>query len=128
MKFKKFLQKTRAKEAMLPFHFEGSKSIYKRLVLKTKSFKQTTWDSSPAVRSKTGSTKPHEFLRVYYYTVKPGDTYWTIANRLYGDSHQWKYVYEANKKKMRHPDNPNLIFPGMVLDIPDIPRDFYAKQ
>ncbi|MDR1030016.1 MAG: LysM peptidoglycan-binding domain-containing protein [Treponema sp.] len=127
MKFKRFLKKTLA-EAILLFHFEGYKSIYKRLVMESESLNQTTRDSSSDAGSRIGSTNPKEFLRVYYYTVKPGDTYWSIANRLYGDSHQWKYVYEANKNKVSHLDNPNLILPGMILEIPDIPRYFTVSN
>jgi nucleoid-associated protein YgaU len=53
------------------------------------------------------------------YTVKAGDSYWSIANHFYGDVQMWKIVYAVNKDRMRNPDNPHLIFPGMVLTIPD---------
>jgi hypothetical protein len=36
----------------------------------------------------------------------------------------WKVLYEANKSKMPDPDNPDLIEPGMVLDIPSIRGEF----
>ncbi|MDR3115165.1 MAG: LysM peptidoglycan-binding domain-containing protein, partial [Treponema sp.] len=54
------------------------------------------------------------------YTVKAGDSYWTIAEHFYGDVQLWRIVYEANKDRMRNPDNPHLIFPGMMLRIPGI--------
>ncbi|MDR2632901.1 MAG: LysM peptidoglycan-binding domain-containing protein, partial [Treponema sp.] len=56
---------------------------------------------------------------VQEYTVKPGDSYWSIAYRLYGDVQHWRILYEANKGRMKNPNNPHLIFPGMVLTIPD---------
>jgi nucleoid-associated protein YgaU len=58
------------------------------------------------------------------YTVRTwqgeGDCLWNIAGYswVYGDSRKWKLLYEANKSKMPEADNPNLIEPGMVLDIP----------
>ena len=60
------------------------------------------------------------------YTVRSwvgnGDCLWNIAGYswVYGDSHRWRLLYEANKSKMPDPDNPNWIEPGMVLDIPSI--------
>jgi nucleoid-associated protein YgaU len=57
---------------------------------------------------------------VQEYTVEAGDSYWSIADRFYGDVQLWEIVYEANKNRMSNPDNPHLIFPGMVLTIPGI--------
>jgi hypothetical protein len=60
------------------------------------------------------------------YTVRPWavskDCLWNIAGRpwAYGDSTKWKLIYEANKANMPEPDNPDLIHPGMILDIPSI--------
>jgi hypothetical protein len=60
------------------------------------------------------------------YTVRPWaiskDCLWNIAGRpwAYGDPNQWKLLYNANKAKLPQPNNPDLIHPGMVLDIPSI--------
>jgi nucleoid-associated protein YgaU len=60
------------------------------------------------------------------YTVRPWtvsrDCFWNIAGRpwAYGDPYKWRLLYNANKAKLPDPNNPNLIEPGMVLDIPDI--------
>jgi len=60
------------------------------------------------------------------YTVRnwkeTGDCFSAIAGRpwAYGDPHQWQKLYEANKNKLPNPNNPNLILPGMVLDIPSL--------
>ncbi|AEF83421.1 LysM peptidoglycan-binding domain-containing protein [Leadbettera azotonutricia] len=60
------------------------------------------------------------------YTVRPWaiskDCLWNIAGRpwAYGDPKQWKLLYNANKAKLPQPNNPDLIHPGMVLDIPSI--------
>ncbi|MDR1444548.1 MAG: LysM peptidoglycan-binding domain-containing protein [Treponema sp.] len=50
------------------------------------------------------------------------DCFWNIAGRswAYGDTSKWRVIYEANRSKLPQPDNPNIIHPGMVLDIPSI--------
>ncbi|GHV14951.1 hypothetical protein FACS189491_11760 [Spirochaetia bacterium] len=54
--------------------------------------------------------------------VDSGDCFWNIAGRdwAYGDPYQWRILYNANKAKLPDPNNPNLLAPGMVLDIPSI--------
>jgi len=60
------------------------------------------------------------------YTVrtwqKEKDCLWNISGYswVYGDPTKWRVLYDANKSKMPDPNNPNLIKPGMVLDIPSI--------
>ena len=47
------------------------------------------------------------------YTVKPGDNLSTIAYRLLGDASRYRELAQMNGIP-----NPDLIFPGMVLQIP----------
>jgi nucleoid-associated protein YgaU len=60
------------------------------------------------------------------YTVRSWsvakDCLWNIAGRpwAYGDPTKWRLIYNANKAKMPQPENPDLIHPGMVLDIPSL--------
>ena len=60
------------------------------------------------------------------YTVRTWesvrDCLWNIAGRpwAYNDPWQWRRLYEANRSKMPKPDDPDLIEPGMVIDIPSI--------
>lgn len=35
-----------------------------------------------------------------FYVVQPGDTLWSIAQRLYGDGKLWKVIYEANRDRI----------------------------
>ena len=49
------------------------------------------------------------------YVVQKGDTLWSIAHQLLGDSAQWEQVYEQNKAELG--DNPDLIFPGQHITI-----------
>jgi len=61
-----------------------------------------------------------------YYVVRllPGNTdcLWNIAGYdfIYGDPWKWKLIYEANKSKLPQMENPDLIYPDMVLAIPSV--------
>jgi len=57
--------------------------------------------------------KHHEPAR--RYTVRPGDTLSSIAVRFYGNPADWKWLYQANRSVIQ---NPNVIFPGEVLNVP----------
>ena len=51
------------------------------------------------------------------YTVVSGDNLSKIAKKFYGDSKQWRKIFEANKDTI---ENPDLIYPGQVLKIPNV--------
>jgi hypothetical protein len=71
-------------------------------------------------RFETGRTAPLP----RYYTVRTWrthrDCFWTIAARpgVFGDPWRWRELYEANRERLPNPNNPNLIEPGFVLEIP----------
>lgn len=50
------------------------------------------------------------------YTIAKGDSLSKIAKRVYGSAKEWKKIYEANKDIIK---NPDLIYPGQVIKIPD---------
>ena len=54
--------------------------------------------------------------------IQTRDSLWTIAGQsaIFNDPWQWRRLYEANRASMPQPGNPDLIHPGMVLDIPSI--------
>ncbi|MDR2865354.1 MAG: LysM peptidoglycan-binding domain-containing protein [Spirochaetaceae bacterium] len=60
------------------------------------------------------------------YTVRSwdvfGDCFWNIAARpwAYGNPYKWPILYHANKMKLADPNNPDIIEPGLILDIPSI--------
>ena len=49
------------------------------------------------------------------YTVQPRDTLSSIAQRFYGSPADWQLLYQANRSVIQ---NPNVIDPGEVLDVP----------
>ncbi len=49
------------------------------------------------------------------YTVRPGDTLSSIAQRFYGNPADWSWVYQASRSVIK---NPNAIYPGEVLNVP----------
>ena len=56
------------------------------------------------------------------YVVAPGDSLWTIAaNRTAGDEVDtyWTRLVDANRDTLRS-GNPNLIYPGEVLELPSL--------
>jgi nucleoid-associated protein YgaU len=56
------------------------------------------------------------------------DCLWNIAGKkqVYGDPHKWRLIYHANRQKLPQPNNPNLINPGTLLDIPSIAGEYRA--
>jgi nucleoid-associated protein YgaU len=54
--------------------------------------------------------------------VQRRDSLWRIAgfDYIYGDPFKWPVLYEANKHTFPQPNNPHLIHPGMILQIPSI--------
>jgi len=60
------------------------------------------------------------------YTVRTWanerDCLWVIAGYswVYGDPWRWRELYNANRSRLPDPNNPNLIEPGFVLEIPSI--------
>ena len=61
------------------------------------------------------------------YTIKSGDTLWSIAEKQLGSGSKWKTIYNANKdiiestakkRGYKSSDNGHWIFPGVKLTIP----------
>ena len=69
-------------------------------------FSDVSGGSSSSADAKAGRT----------YTIAKGDSLSKIAKHFYGDAKQWRKIYEANKDTIK---NPDLIFPGQVIKIPD---------
>lgn len=48
--------------------------------------------------------------------IQPGNNLWNIAKQLYGSGYRYTVIYGANKGQIR---DPNLIYPGQILNAPD---------
>ena len=51
------------------------------------------------------------------YTVQSGDTLWKISQEMYGDGSKYMKIFEANTDLL---ENPDRIFPGQELVIPEL--------
>ena len=49
------------------------------------------------------------------YTVKRGESLWSIAAKTYGRATHWRRIYDANRDQLKSPDQ---LHAGMVLKIP----------
>ena len=67
-----------------------------------------------------------------FYIVRPWaetkDCYWNISCRpyVYNNPLLWENLYQANKQKMPKPEDPNLIKPGMKMQIPSLTGEYRA--
>ncbi|WP_288568240.1 hypothetical protein [uncultured Treponema sp.] len=52
------------------------------------------------------------------YVVKKNDCLVKISEQRLGTYKKWKSIYELNKNKMPQPENPDLIYPDMILVLP----------
>jgi len=50
------------------------------------------------------------------YTVKKGDTFYSIAEAVYGSASRWQEIFKANKRVVKN--KPKNLKPGMVLLMP----------
>lgn len=62
-----------------------------------------------------GSTRTDNRVQAKTYTVKPGDCLYNISKSTLGDGGRYNEIYSLNKDKLK---NPNLIYPGQVLQLP----------
>jgi nucleoid-associated protein YgaU len=55
------------------------------------------------------------------YEVQAGETLKTVAQKYYGDESRWKSIYNANRERLRSPED---LRPGMKILLP--PKDLPA--
>lgn len=97
------------------------------LVLKTRRKISLISDKSSAKEStETQQTQTQTASSAKTYTVKSGDTLWSIAQKNYGNGAQYKKIYEANKTIIEETakkrgksssDGGHWIYPGTVLQV-----------
>ncbi|AAU22893.1 MULTISPECIES: LysM peptidoglycan-binding domain-containing protein [Bacillus] len=104
-------------------HREGEKDIGDRDFDLTLKEYQTASPRKIKQKKKTKKKRPSK-LAPKMYTVKKGDTLWHIAGRFYGNSQEWRKIWNANKQAMIKRSKRNIkqpghwIFPGQKLKIP----------
>ena len=65
-----------------------------------------------------------------FYIVRPWaetkDCFWNISGRpyVYNNPLLWENLYQANKEELPQPNNPNLILPGMKMEIPSLTGEY----
>ena len=69
------------------------------------------------------SVRHHHQAQSGPYTVQPGDTLSEIAQRFYGNTADWTWIYNDNRSAIQ---NPNDIYVGEVLKIPSGPTTTVA--
>ena len=67
---------------------------------------------------RTDALVRHDQPASRHYTVRPGDTLSSIAERFYHNPADWRFLDQVNSAKIK---NPNLIFAGEVLSVPSAP-------
>lgn len=66
------------------------------------------------------------------WTVSRGDSFWLVARRVLSTTWQrpvtddqidpyWRALVQANRSRLADPENPDLLFPEQVLDLPTPP-------
>ncbi|MGA4837172.1 LysM peptidoglycan-binding domain-containing protein [Bacillus velezensis] len=104
-------------------HSEGQKDIGDQdFEIKLKEYK-TASPRKIKQKKKTKKKRPSKSAPKTY-TVKKGDTLWDLAGKFYGNSMQWRKIWNANKTAMIKRSRRNIrqpghwIFPGQKLKIP----------
>lgn len=65
---------------------------------------------SPGAVASLPETAGHDIV-----VVQPGQNLWLLARRSYGEGTRYTIIFDANKDQI---SDPNLIFPGQVLQLP----------
>jgi LysM repeat protein len=109
-------------EAKSEVKSEGDKAVLPRRDAATEAAEKV----APATADPVGAATVQDDLAVAdkapgskFYTVRPGDTLWKIAEAEYGPGHGGGYhrIFEANLPLLSDPDK---IHPGQVLRIPPL--------
>lgn len=72
---------------------------------------------TPFQRADAISAAPPGFRQVI---VQPGNSLWRLARRVYGEGIQYTVIFQANNAQIR---NPDLIYPGQVFNVPEMPTE-----
>jgi hypothetical protein len=112
------LARLRSGGAELVQHIPGDppavRAVLDGLVEKGQRFLSETGEPDPGGEPEPPVEKPWRS-----YTIQPGDTLSFVAKQMYGKSHLWRIIFEANRDIL---SDPGRVQPGQVLKIPPQPE------
>ncbi|BCP52622.1 hypothetical protein K32_12390 [Kaistia sp. 32K] len=96
---------------------EDKERILAKLAKGLDKVEETKVASAPAETATDGTSSAATAGETF--TIGKGDSLWKIARDVYGDGELYSRLIDANRDKLR---NPNLIVPGLVIDIPKLDK------
>jgi nucleoid DNA-binding protein len=84
-------------------------------VPKTEAPSSSKMELSVTQKGQTSDNQPPKMFVNKKHQIRKGERLNTIASQEYGHKAFWVYIYDENRNKI---DNPDLINPGMIIDIP----------
>ena len=97
---------------------DGTNDVYATIVLRQYQTPETPVLAASGGGAQTARDAGTGAAQQRTYTVERGDTLWGISQKFYGDGSLYGRVAAANSATVK---NPDLIYPGQVLELP--PRD-----
>jgi len=117
----------KAEEAYDEGEYEKSEEYSQQVLDELEGIKLAGTDNGTTDPTNMGSQYTGtEGVKPKYYVVRLvlelRECLWNIAayDFIYGDGYKWGILYEANKHKLLDPNNPDLIVPGMIIEIPEL--------
>ena len=113
-----------------PIAYEAAKAYYSQALddYTAEQYEKAISDANKAIDALADI---HEMTVLpKYYIVRPWaeskDCFWNISGRsyVYNNPWLWENLYEANKDNIPERNNPNLILPGMKMEIPSISGEY----
>lgn len=113
-----------------PIAYNAANEYYKQAV---EAFENEDYEKAKALAQKVldALAEIHEITPLpKFYIVRPWaetkDCFWNISGRsyVYNNPWLWENLYEANKDNIPDRNNPNLILPGMKMEIPSITGEY----
>lgn len=113
-----------------PIAYNAAKAYYAQALndYNAELYEKAVADANKAIDA---LSEIHEMIPLpKFYIVRPWaetkDCFWNISGRpyVYNNPWLWENLYEANKDNIPERDNPNLILPGMKMEIPSITGEY----
>jgi LysM repeat protein len=106
----------------IPQHHHDSGSA-KQVAVTAEHIQKSATVTKAALTAKVADTAKATSTTERTYTVQSGDTLVGIARQYYKDANDWQWLYHENDTTI---SDPNLIYPGEVLNVPYDPPANYT--